>query len=110
MPFEKGQSGNPSGRKPRAVEDAKASVLARLFDERAETRVIRAMITTAAKGDVSAAKLLLDRKYGKVADQHVVQEFLTFQEAVLDVIADADEETRGRLIDRLKGTMGFAAS
>ena len=64
--FQKGQSGNPHGRPPKAVEDAKKSVLDRLFDEDAETAVIRAMIRAASDGDVQAFKALYERKYGKV--------------------------------------------
>ena len=109
MPFQKGQSGNPNGRKPRAIEDARASALSSLFDERAEKRVIRALIKSAASGDVAAAKLLFDRKYGRVADQNVVTEFLLFQEAVLNALADVDEATRSKIIAKLAGAVGLAA-
>jgi hypothetical protein len=68
MPFQKGQSGNPKGRKPRPVEDQAASVIARVFDQAAEERVIRAQIDLAcdptAKGSTAAARFLFDRKYG----------------------------------------------
>jgi hypothetical protein len=63
--FQPGQSGNPKGRAPRVVEDARQSVLARLFDVAAEERVIRAMIEAAASGDVAAFKALYERKYGQ---------------------------------------------
>lgn len=59
-----------AGRKPKIVEDTSQSVLARLFDEAAETKVIRAMITAAARDkSVAAATWLWDRKYGKVKEQ-----------------------------------------
>jgi hypothetical protein len=66
--FQPGQSGNPAGRKPRVVEDAELSLLARLFDAEAEQRVIRAMIEAAVGGDVAAFKALYERKYGRVKD------------------------------------------
>lgn len=66
--FQPGQSGNPAGRKPRVVEDAELSLLARLFDAFAEEQVIRAMITAACGGDVQAFKALYERKYGRVKD------------------------------------------
>lgn len=76
MPFQPGQSGNPKGRKPRQVEDQAASVLVRVFDDAAEERVIQAMIGVAcdpdARGAVSAARFLFERKYGKVPDAMVV--------------------------------------
>ena len=68
--FQPGQSGNPSGRPARAVEEARLSVLARIFDEAAEERVILAQIMLACdpdrKGSNAAAKWLFDRKYGPV--------------------------------------------
>lgn len=69
MPFQKGQSGNPGGRPPKAVEDAQHSVLLELFNEQQERAVVRAMLTAAKKRDVSAATWLWDRKYGKVKDR-----------------------------------------
>lgn len=69
MPFEKGQSGNPAGRPPKVVEDAKQSVLLKLFDEAAEIVVVKAQIREAKKGSTVAATWLWDRKYGKVKEQ-----------------------------------------
>ena len=66
--FQPGNPGGP-GRPPKAVEDAKHSVLLTLFDEKAETRVVKAMITKAAGGDVQAATCLWDRKCGKIKEQ-----------------------------------------
>jgi hypothetical protein len=67
MPFKPGQPGGP-GRPPKPVEDAKQSVLLRLFDEKAEAAVVQAQIKEAKKGDTTAATWLWDRKYGKVKE------------------------------------------
>lgn len=68
MPFQKGQPGGP-GRPPKPVEDATKSVLLRLFNEEAETAVVKAQIRRAKGGDTTAATWLWDRKYGKVKEQ-----------------------------------------
>lgn len=74
--FQPGQSGNPAGRPPKAVEDAKQSVLLELFNEAEERAVIKNMLTIAKRKSVmtsaaaiSAATWLWDRKYGKVKEQ-----------------------------------------
>ena len=74
--FEKGQSGNPSGRPPKAVEDATRSVLLELFDEHAERAIVANMIANAKRKGVmaassatNAATWLWDRKYGRVKEQ-----------------------------------------
>lgn len=71
--FQPGQSGNPRGRPPKPVEDAKHSVLLELFDADAERAVIKNMLAKAKSrrdpAAVSAATWLWERKYGKVPDQ-----------------------------------------
>lgn len=76
MPFQKGQSGNPAGRPPKIVEDAKQSVLLELFNEKEERAIVANMIANAKRKGVlaapsatAAATWLWDRKYGKVKDQ-----------------------------------------
>ena len=83
--FVKGQSGNSKGRPPKAVEDAKKSVLDRLFNEAAEEQMIRAMISRAADGDVAAFRALWERKYGRVS---VPVETDTKTEVVVTYAAD----------------------
>lgn len=83
MPFKKGQSGNPAkrftkenqpanpGRPPKlpALDALLATVLG---DEKngvtAAQRILQALEAKAAKGDVRAAEVLLDRGYGKVKE------------------------------------------
>lgn len=67
-----GQSGNPKGRPKRAVEEARASILKDIFDEKAERAVIQNMLRIAQlKGlttngvAINAATWLWDRAYGK---------------------------------------------
>ena len=57
MTFKKGKSGNPAGR-PRG--SGRADKLRRAIEGDLEG-IIKAMVTAARDGDVSAAKLLLDR-------------------------------------------------
>jgi hypothetical protein len=66
--FRKGQSGNPKGRPPK-LPDLDVLLAKVLSEERngmvhAEL-VLRAMLAKAAKGDVRAAELLLNRGFGK---------------------------------------------
>lgn len=66
-PWKKGQSGNLAGR-PRlpSIQEALAKVLADEKDGRTALDVIlSALRAKAAKGDVRAAEVLLDRAFGK---------------------------------------------
>lgn len=71
-PFKKGQSGNPKGR-PKQLPELKellADVLSEEKDGRtAAFAILAALRVKAAKGDVRAAQLLLDRAYGQVKGQ-----------------------------------------
>lgn len=62
MPFEKGKSGNPEGRRS---EDRKVKLLARLHTEAAVKALAKWMDSDNPKAAVSAACALLDRAYGK---------------------------------------------
>jgi hypothetical protein len=72
-PFKKGQSGNPNGR-PRKLpelDDLLANVLGEEKDGvTAAEAILKALRMKAAKGDVRAAEVLLDRGYGK-AKQYI---------------------------------------
>jgi len=75
-PFKKGQSGNLNGRPPKLPEIDK--LLADILGEdkdgiSAAKAILMALRAKAAKGDIRAAELLLDRAYGK-AKQHIQQE------------------------------------
>lgn len=67
-PFKKGQSGNPNGR-PRklpALDKLMADILGSEDDENSQAgRIIAKLAKKAESGDVNAAKLLLERAYGK---------------------------------------------
>jgi hypothetical protein len=67
-PFKKGQSGNPNGR-PRKIPELDKLLADVLGEEKdgqtAAEAILKALRLKAAKGDVRAAEVLLDRAYGK---------------------------------------------
>ena len=66
--FKKGQSGNPKGRPPKlpALDKLLDTVLGEEKDGlTAAEAILKALRAKAAKGDVRAAEVLLDRAYGK---------------------------------------------
>lgn len=68
-PFKKGQSGNPKGRAPKLpdLHILLADVLGKESNGRtAAEAILTALQAKAAKGDVRAAEVLLDRAWGKV--------------------------------------------
>lgn len=66
-PFKKGQSGNPKGRpKMPDIREALVKILAEEKDGYTALDAILAQLRAkAAKGDIKAAEVLLDRAYGK---------------------------------------------
>lgn len=67
-PFKKGQSGNPKGR-PKKIPELDKLLADVLGEEKngltAAEAILKALLSKAAKGDVRAAEVLLDRAYGK---------------------------------------------
>lgn len=71
-PFKKGESGNPKGRPPKlpGLDVLLSEVLGEEKDGKTAAQVIlMALRARAAKGDVRAAELLLDRAYGKAKQE-----------------------------------------
>ena len=70
--FKKGVSGNPAG-KPRKLPELDKLIAEVLGEEKngitAAEAVLKAMLAKAARGDVKAAQLILDRAYGKSLQQ-----------------------------------------
>ena len=59
MPFKKGESGNPAGRKPGSVNQAKLrALIAKDIPD-----IVAALTRKAKDGDIQASKLLLDRVF-----------------------------------------------
>jgi hypothetical protein len=65
MPFKKGQSGNPAGRKAKTDAEREVEKLARKHGPEAVARLRYWMDSDNAKASVSASNALLDRAYGK---------------------------------------------
>jgi hypothetical protein len=59
VPFQKGQSGNPSG-KPKGVRDKITVLTEKLMQDDAEG-VVQAVVAAAKSGDMTAARLILER-------------------------------------------------
>lgn len=72
MPFKKGQSGNPKGRKPRVVEDNITALLDSVVKPEDWEEVTAALVKLAKKGNVQAITALFDRRYGKPTEKHEV--------------------------------------
>lgn len=70
--FTKGQSGNPNGR-PKKLPELDKLLADVLGEEKngltAAQAILKALLVKAAKGDVRAAEVLLDRAYGKTKQQ-----------------------------------------
>jgi len=66
--FKKGQSGNPKGRPP--VIPLIKEMIEKIIGEEGIDDILQALIARAKKGDVLAAREILDRYYGK-AKQNV---------------------------------------
>lgn len=66
MTFKKGQSGNPAGRRK---EDADLRALARSFTEEAINKLAFWMRSDDTRASVAACGILLDRGWGKAAQE-----------------------------------------
>ena len=65
MPFKKGESGNPSGRKPKSPELKEVEALARSYSLEALEKLAEWMRSDNAKASSGASNAILDRAFGK---------------------------------------------
>ena len=92
-PFKKGQSGNPNGRPKKLPELDKllADVLGEEKDGvTAAEAILRVLRAKAAKGDLRAAEILLDRGYGK--PKQAVDMSATVRQFTAPIIEIPDEQ------------------
>ena len=92
-PFKKGQSGNPNGR-PKKLPQLDKLLADVLGEEKdgltAAEAILKALRLKAAKGDIRAAELLLDRAYGKARQS-------------IDHSHSADDNTLRIIVERMDG-------
>lgn len=90
-PFKKGQSGNPNGR-PKKLPELEALMAKVMGEEKggitAMEAIIQALRLKAAKGDVRAAEVLLNRGYGMPK-----QTIQSSGETVVRFVRDGDSNT-----------------
>lgn len=75
--FEKGKSGNPGGRpKGKGLPDLNKLMIKIMAEEKdkvtAAEAILKVLRAQAAKGNIRAAEILLDRAYGKAKETHAV--------------------------------------
>lgn len=90
MPFQKGQSGNPAGRKK---EDNELKEIVRQYTKEAVDRLVYWMKSDNAKASVAASSILLDRGYGK-ASQEVSLTVIENPQARVFPLGIPDEQDR----------------
>jgi hypothetical protein len=90
--FKKGQTGNPNGR-PRKLPELDKLLADVLGEEKdgvtAGEAILKAIRARAAKGDVRAAELLLDRAYGK--PKHSIDNNITTTEPLVIVLTEPSQ-------------------
>ncbi len=69
MPFVKGQSGNPAGRRPKAARQELEALLDKTWPTEKREQALINLAAMAASGDLDAMKLLLAYTYGKPIDR-----------------------------------------
>jgi hypothetical protein len=91
--WKKGESGNPNGR-PRKLPELDKILADVLGEEKdgitAASVILKAIRAKAAKGDVRAAELLLDRAYGR-PKQTLDTTFKTLEPLVIVTTKEAEE-------------------
>ena len=107
--FKKGQSGNPSGRPKGAKnfdvifeEAIKKIVKDRNLKESPELEIVMRGIAEARAGNFNFYRDILDRRYGKAKEFLELEGGIEHKDnRILDLLKDADKETRKKVIDSL---------
>ena len=87
MPFQKGQSGNPTGR-PRGIVSRATALAQNLLSERAEG-IARKVIALAEEGDMAAIRVCMERLVPPIKHQPVAVELPPLEKAADSVEAMA---------------------
>ncbi len=100
MPFQKGQSGNPGGRKKKDDTVKRVEELARQYTDIALDALADECKNGKGQPRVAAANALLDRGYGKPIERQETGEPGDFEKASTD---ELEKEARELLTEAIKG-------
>lgn len=89
MPFQKGQSGNPSGR-PSQMRDELRTLLEKEFSQTKRRAVLRTLVEDAVAGDKDARQLLMAYTFGKPTEYKEISGNLTAY--IVDIDSDSDDD------------------
>ena len=109
--FETGNPGGPGGTRSGAGRKSglRTEVATRLFGNVPETdlaAIIEKAVVQATEGDVQARAWLFDRIFGRTiptdlaeVQRQVREEFETFREAILDTLAEMEQDVKLRVLE-----------
>jgi hypothetical protein len=102
MPFVKGQSGNPAGRKPSAARLELEALLNKTWPANRREKALINLATMADNGDIEAVKLLMAYTYGRPVERKEITgadggalevTFIDYRAGLAGLEAGSDEDS-----------------